>query len=292
MIVEFGKHGSIKDLFLSIDPNHSQVLTLISGDPGHGKTSFACACALENMSHKQLKNVKHACEKIDYLNTFKRANFRYPSERHLVYVTGFKVEKFSPKMKSYDFDPWRVGMGDPTYQTIYFPMHSLRIWDEMQTYYPSQQDQPNSKLPLRVSTEFQKCRHYDIYNIGTSQVSTDIHYKLRRIASFIVTKKTIRHKNKFNVVTQTSWQTLYFVNRFAYDAYISSNGDESYATKKITFIFKGNIGRHYNHTSCETEFDEVDNKYCEYDQLYEEPNCLVPPPGYSTKESKGGNKKE
>ena len=188
-------------------------------------------------------------------------------------------------MISYDFDPWRTGLNDPFYSTQYFPKHSLRIYDEIQKYYPSQQDQENSKLPLRVSTEFQKDRHYDIYNIGTAQVGTDIHSKLRKISSFIVSKSISFRRNKFNVIIQTVWKTLYFVDHFAYDAYIDSHGDENCATKEVTFIFNGNIGRHYDHTSCEKEFDDVDNKYCSYDQNYDEPNSLVPPSGYSKKET-------
>lgn len=287
--IYLGTYGDVRDIFQSIDADHSQVITLIIGFPGHGKTSLAVALGKENMSYKQISKYKDACAKIDYLNTHKRANFRYPPEKHLVYSTDVKISNFSPKMTSYDFNSWRTGLNDPTYTTQYFPKHSLRIWDEIQKSFPSQQDQENSKIPLRVSTEFQKNRHYDIYTIGTAQDGMDVHSKLRKLASFIVAQKVISKRNKFNTVTQTVWKTLYFVNRYGYEAYVSNNGDESFANKEITFVMNGDIGRYYNRTSCEKEFDEVDNKYCEYDQLYEEVNSLIAPPGYSKKIS---NKKE
>lgn len=282
-VIHFGEIGDIVKLFKSIDPQHSQVATLIIGNPGDGKSSLATACGLENMSFEQIFNYQDACAKIDYLNTHKRANFQYPHEKHLVFATGLKISKPSHKMTSYDFDPWRTGLNDPTYATQYFPKHSIRVYDEIQKYFPSQQDVENSKMPLRVSTELQKDRHYDIHNIGTAQVGTDINKKLRDISSFILTKSIKFIHNKYNIITHTVWETVYFVNHFAYDAYLASNGDEECATKRVKFMFHSNIGLHYDHTSCEKEFDEVDNKYCSYDQGYEVPNSLIPPEGYSKK---------
>lgn len=280
MIVHFGEYGDIKALFQSIDPLHSKVCTLITGDPGSGKSALACACALENMSFAQRAKYKDACAKIDYLNTTKNANFQYPPEKHLVFVTGFKVTKFAPRMTSYDFDAWRVGMNDPKYKTQYFPKHSLRVFDEIQQFFTSQQDKAGGKMPLRVSTEFQKNRHYDIYNIGTAQVGTDVNKKLRDISSFVVVKNIKFKYSKYGNIVQTMWNCLYLRNHHLYDSYIDSKGDESYA-KNITFVFKSNIFRYYNCTACEQEFDEVYCKYCSYDQTYEEPNSLMPPDNYS-----------
>lgn len=288
----FGEYGDILTLFQQVDPKHSKVVTLVIGDPGAGKSAFATACALENMIYRgQARKIKQAINKINYLNVMNPGiNLRLPPQRHLVFVTGFKVTDkcYTPNPNtSYDFDGWRVGLNDNLYSTMYFPMNSLRIFDEMQKYFPSQQDLPNGKLPIRVSTEFQKARHYGIYTIGTVQVGTDINKKLRDIASFIEIEEMRFKYTDAGTISQTIWRVKYFQSHALYTAYLDSHNDDKYATK-FEFVFEGNIFRHYNSTSCEVEFDEVDNKYTAYDQSYDVANSLTPPEGYSGK----GTKKE
>ena len=145
---KFNDYKDIRDMFLDINPHHSKVCTLFTGAPGSGKTACSASCGLVNMSRAQRKKYRHACEKIDYLNNFNRANLTYPPEEHLVFCSGFKLS--NRKMTSYDFDSFRIGLNDRMFKTIYFPMHSLRIIDEIQAIFPSQQDQGMPKIPLRV----------------------------------------------------------------------------------------------------------------------------------------------
>lgn len=282
MIVTFGKYGDVKDMLYSINPKSSKVITIITGDPGSGKTALATAFMLENMTITRTQVIKYreACSRIEYLNNVKNANFQLPPQKHLVFSSGVKIQKFSPKFQSYDFEPWRIGLSDPRFTTMYFPKNSLRFIDEMQKYFPNQQDLTNGKMPLRVSNEFQKDRHYGIYTLGSVQVGTDINKKLRDISTFILVKNVKLINTKTSV--KTIWKTIFFVNHFSYDNYIANNGDESYG-EKVIFEYNGNIFLHYNTTECEKEFDEIDNKYCSYDQSYEEIPSLVPPEGYRCK---------
>ena len=95
MIIRFGEFGDVRELFKAINSQHSQVITLITGKPGHGKSSLACALGLEEMSPRRTHKYKDACNKIDYLNIHKRSNFGYPPEKHLVFSTGFKISLLS-----------------------------------------------------------------------------------------------------------------------------------------------------------------------------------------------------
>ena len=288
MIYRFKDYKDIRDMFYAINPKHSKVCTLIIGDPGSGKSSCACSCALVNMSRHQRHNYQDACNKIDYLNAFNRANLTYPPEEHLVFCSGFKIS--ARKMTSYDFDAYRIGLNDRLYKTIYFPKHSLRIIDEIQSVFPSQQDAGIPKIPLRVSTEFQKARHYDIYTIGTAQIGTDIHKKLRDISSFILVEKITFKLSENKRILKTRYHCLYFVKHAQYTAYVDSHEDSSLG-KSIILEDERNIFNHYCHTACELQFDEVDNKYCSYDQNYDEPNSITPPEGYSGKQESKGSKK-
>lgn len=291
----FGEYGDILTLFQQLNPKHSKVMTLIYGDPGAGKSALACACGLENMIYRgQAWKIKQAINKINFLNVMNPGiNFQLPTQRHLVFATGFAIidKCYTPNSnKSYDFDGWRVGLNDNLYPTIYFPMNSLRIFDEIQKYFPSQQDLPNGKLPIRVSNEFQKSRHYGIYTIGTAQVGTDVNKKLRDISSFIEVESLNFKYSKAGVILQSIWRIKYFQSHAQYSAYIDSHNNDEFAEKFI-LVFNGNIFKHYNSSSCEVEFDEVKNKYTSFDQSYSEPNSLTPPNGYSGKEIKKEAKK-
>lgn len=277
-IYRFNDYKDIRDMFHDINPHHSKVCTLFTGQPGSGKTACSASCGLVNMSRPQRKKYKHACEKIDYLNNFNRANLTHPPEEHLVFCSGFKLS--SRKMTSYDFDAYQIGLNDRLFKTIYFPMHTLRIIDEIQSIFSSQQDKGVSKMPIRTSTEFQKARHYDIYTIGTAQIGTDVNKKLRDISSFFVVEKMTFKYSKANRILKTRYHCLYFVNHAQYTAYLEAHEDPSLG-ESIILEDNRNIFKHYCHTACEIQFDEVDNKFCSYDQSYSEPNSITPPKGYS-----------
>lgn len=283
----FSDYKDIRDMFLDINPLHSKVCTLITGAPGAGKTALSASCGLVNMSRAQRRKYAHACEKIDYLNAFNRANFTHPPEPHLVFCSGFKLS--NRKMTSYDFNAYRIGLNDRLFKTIYFPMHSLRIIDEIQSIYSSQQDAGVPKIPLRASTEYQKARHYDIYTIGTAQIGTDVNKKLRDISSFIVVEKTTFQYSKAKRILKTRYHCLYFVNHAQYISYLDAHEDSTLGTS-IILEDNRNIFKHYCHTAYEIQFDEVDNKFCSYDQSYSEPNSITPPDNYSGGETKRSKK--
>ena len=159
-------------------------------------------------------------------------------------------------------------------------MHSLRIIDEIQSIFPSQQDKGVPKTPLRVSTELQKARHYEIYTIGTAQIGTDVHKKVRDISSFFVVEKMSFKRTKSKHIVKTRYHCLYFVNHARYTEYLEAHEDPSLGVSLILEDDR-NIFKCYSHTSCENQFDEVDNKVCSYDQSYTEPNSITPPKGYS-----------
>ncbi len=287
-VYRFKDYKDIRDMFLDINPNHSKVCTLFTGAPGSGKTACSASCGLVNMSRAQRRKYEQACNKIDYLNEFNRADLTYPPEEHLVFCSGFKLN--TRQMTSYDFNPYQIGLNDRLFATIYFPMNSLRIIDEIQSIFPSQQDAGIPKIPLRVSTEFQKARHYGIYTIGTAQIGTDIHKKLRDISSFFVVQKITFKYTRQKRILKTRYHCLYFVNHAQYTTYLEAHEDSNLGVS-IMLEDDRNIFKHYNHTSCEIQFDEVDNKFCSYDQSYSEANSITPPKGYSGKQETKRSKK-
>ena len=102
--------------------------------------------------------------------------------------------------------------------------------------------------------------------------------------------------SKAKRILKTRYHCLYFVNHAQYIAYLEAHEDTSLGVSLILEDDR-NIFKHYSHTSCEIQFDEVDNKYCSYDQSYSEPNSITPPEGYSgeqetKKETKRSKKDE
>lgn len=263
IIVELGHVGDVLTVLQQIDPDFSKVLCLIIGDPGSGKSSLACALGLEEMSPLRKKKFEEACEKIKWLNSqFKVGILDLPEQKHLVYCSGFTINK-SSTMQSYDFDPYRIGLKDENFLTQYFEKHSLRIIDEIQSYFNSSQ----KSLPKRVENNFQKCRHYDIFNIGTAQNGMEIHCRLRRLARFIHVLNTKTISNEAGFISETQWECYYLGKNKNFEMYEESNYSKDYIICKVIFKLKHNIFNYYDSNSCEEEFDDVEYSYsCHFDE--------------------------
>lgn len=276
--IKFGETGSVKELMRQIDPKFSNVFLIIFGDPGNGKTALASCCALEEMNHKRYWAFRSACKKIDYLNYVHNADLEYPKEKHLVYSSELLICNNSPRMTTYDFDPWYVGIHDDYFPTQYFEMHSLRIFDEIQKYFPAQ---GSKDLPKRVSAEFQLNRHYDIFNIGTCQYGEDVHYRIRRLASFIEVIGVEMVLDKAGVVRKTRIFANYLGNERNFNKYIANDRSHELA-KEIVFEIDKNIFNCYSSTSHEEDFDNISNSTNNHDNFVD--HSLTPPLGYEKKE--------
>lgn len=283
--IKFGETGSVKELMRQIDSRFSNVFLIIFGDPGSGKTALAACCALEEMSHKRYWAFRDACKKIDYLNYVNNnADLEYPKEKHLVYSSELLISNNSPRMTTYDFDPWYVGIHDDNFPTQYFEKHSLRIFDEIQKYFPAQ---GSKDLPKRVSAEFQLNRHYDIFNIATCQYGEDVHYRIRRLASFIEVIAVETVYDKTGIVRKTNIIANYIGNERNFEKYIKNDRDSS-LVKPICFEIEKNVFECYSSTSHEADFDNISNSTNNHDNFVD--HSLTPPLGYEKKEGskKGG----
>lgn len=277
--IYFGKTGSVKELMHKIDPKFSNVFLIICGDPGNGKTALMACCALEEMSHKRYWAYRSACKKIDYLNFRYNADLEYPREKHLVYSSELMICNNSPKMKSYDFDPYYVGIHDDYYPTQYFEKHSLRLFDEIQKYFPAQ---GSKDLPKRVYAGFQQNRHYDIFNVATCQYGEDVHYRIRRLSSFIEVLEVKTETDKMGIIRRTHIFANYLGNERTFNKYISNDRNEDYVKQKVEFIIDKNIFECYSSTSHEEDFDDVSNYVNNHESTVD--HNLNPPLGYDKKE--------
>lgn len=273
VVVELGQSGDIKTVLQQIDPKFSKVMCIIIGDPGDGKSSQACAFGLEEMLFTRSK-LAQACERINEINNVYGPVLKLPQQKHLVYCSGFTIYKNS-KMQSYDFDPFRIGMPDKNFQTQYFERGSLRIIDEIQAYFNS-----TMKLPKRVEQNFQKCRHYKIFNVGTAQHGMEVHVRLRRLASFLRVLGVKTKCTPHGFVEETQWECLYLGNNSNFEAYEQNNKSEDYVICKVIFKLKKNIFNYYNPNSCEEEFDDVYNSYSMHFDNSGNRSSTNPPKGY------------
>ena len=284
--IHLGESGDVKSLLKQIDPHFSNVMCLIIGDPGSGKSSLACAFGLEEMSSRVIPKYKDACNKIAYLNGIYGPVLNNPPQKHLVYCAGFKIKK-KENVESYDFDPYRIGVRDDNFETQYFEKHSFRIIDEVQTYFNS-----NKKdLPPRVEANFQKCRHYDIFNVGTAQFGIEVHVRLRRLSSFIQIVETKTILNNSGLVEETQWICNYLGKNKNYEMFEESNYSQDYVICKVIFKLKRNVFKYYNSTSCEEEFDDITNSFSSHFNQGMPFSATNPPKGYY-KKSEATTKKQ
>lgn len=279
MKIQFGETGSVKELMRQIDPKFSNVFLIIFGDPGNGKTALMACCALEEMSHKRYMAYRDACRKIDYLNFRFNGDLEYPKEKHMVYSSELMICNNSPRMTTYDFDPWFVGVHDDNYPTQYFEKHSLRLFDEIQKYFPAQ---GSKDLPKRVSAGFQQNRHYDIFNIGTCQYGEDVHYRIRRLASFIEVVGVRTECDKMGIVRKTHIFANYLGNERSFNKYINNDRSAEFVKQKVEFVIDKDIFDCYSSTSHEEDFDDISNSTNNHDNFID--HCLTPPLGYEKKE--------
>ena len=286
--INFGQFKGCRELLMEINPKFSKVGVLITAEPGRGKSALACALGLEDMTFKRIYEYKDACKKIEYLIRTRGIGLEFPLEKHLVYCAGFTIRTKASRMKSYDFDPFRVGLHDNNFQTQYFEKHALRIFDEMGSYYNSRD---TSRFPNRVSSEFQKNRHYDIYNIGTAQEGMDVEIKLRRLFHFIEVLDVRTKKTTKGRVEKTIWTCNYLGNHKNWEKYQDSKCDESYIIARVIFEFPDNIFNYYDESSCEEEFDEISNSYSSHRSEHVI-NSVNAPPGYYKKDEKTKKTKE
>lgn len=285
--IEFGTFKGVRELLRAINPKFSKVGCIIIAPPGYGKSAMACAMGLEDMTMKRIREYKDACKKIDYLIQSRGVGLEKPPQKHLVYCSGFKISKFRPKMQSYDFLPWHIGLHDDNYETQYFEKHALRIIDEIQTYFNSRD---TLRFPNRVSSNMQKSRHYDIFNIGTAQEGIDVEVKIRRLFHFIEISNLKTVTSKLGLVEQTIWTCNYLGSHRNWEKYYESKGDEQYILARVIFKFNGDIFRHYNQTSCEDEFDEISNSFSSHENDIVQNSVNAPPGYYKKSEEKSKNK--
>lgn len=286
--IKLGEYRGCRELLREINPKFSKVGCMITAEPGRGKSALACALGLEDMTYKRIREYKDACKKIEYLIRNKCIGLEKPPEKHLVYCSGFTINTKASRMQSYDFNPYRVGLHDDNYETQYFEKHALRIFDEIGSYYNSRD---TARFPNRVSSEFQKARHYDIFNIGTAQEGMDVEIKLRRLFHFIEVLEIKTRETKKGRVEKTIWTCNYLGNHKNWERYQESKGDEQYILARVIFEFDDNIFNYYNETSCEEEFDEISNSFsCHHDGGVN--NSVNAPPGYYKREEKSKKVKE
>lgn len=228
----------------------------ICGDPGTGKTKLATALGLANMTGinafravglskkvtDELKRELPITDEIKGIYTgqeFKRLTI---PENHLVYadytikliIDGIELER------SHDIDGFRIGLYDPSWETVLLPPFAFVILDEAQFYY----DSKRGNLPDFVTRFYEIHRHNNYNFIFVCQRPIAINKSLRGIAEkfiFIEERNTIR--DGYGNGLMTTWKCVEFRSTYDAEAYSDSKTGSG---KNTIYEFLGDIDKCYD----------------------------------------------
>lgn len=216
------------------------MITLILGDTGAGKTSFAYAKAIIEMFNrnriKQAKNIVYALNAGGYLN------LHLPDD-HLVYTETFCVSRLfghAPRV-SYLCSGSRFGLPNDKKETDFYPPCSYIVIDEGQ----KDVDSRNFKnLEDYVKRAWETNRHmlYDLVYVSQWGNVDKVLRKLANQILYISEKGQKLSDGKYKHV-QSFWKFLEFASYEEYEKWVESGKPKR---TEQEFLFDGDITRCYD----------------------------------------------
>ena len=228
------------------------MITIISGNPGAGKTALLTHFLVERMLNEGFDDWLSCKKELMKLKKGGLEKLEPPPQRHLCF-SDYKV-KFNRKIESYYIDGFQIGLPNPFFKTVFIPPYSTIYLDEAQRYYDSRM---SKFLREEVYHWYQLHRHNDYNIIMACQRLGNIDLNIRGIAeNFIIIDDIIVKENKYGMVTHITWKIRQFHSCEVAEAYllacekktISSLGE----VKEISTDL--NVFDYYNSKGCKPAF--------------------------------------
>lgn len=247
------------------------MLEIVSGKPRRGKTSYVVAKTIVNDLKFFNDRYKSSCEYIRYLSEVHEVELSLPPERHVV-SSNIDICKNFPTMRSYRMSGWDFGLPNPYHNTKRLIPYGLYIFDEAHKYFDSKGGQA---LPPWVTQAFELRGHIFLDIVLISQRHIRIHPDIRATADiftwidesihyFKIGKKTIKSNKFLNIgkLVKTVWKGRQFEDEYTLDMYIKG---EKTLGAKFTYIFEGDIRKHYDPYSFADIVEDHSGDFSYYD---------------------------
>lgn len=213
------------------------MMTVITGFPGVGKTSFIQA-VIEELVTRRGDEILESCKaKIDEYNRDRKKPLSYP-ERVPIF-TNIKNSKFhtgyNEDYKPYVLEPDKIGVYSVKFKPQYFPPFSTLVIDEAERYFDSH-NWTNLKTETARAFEEHRQHGLNLYLIFHKPPQADISIK-NTAEKFIVILKQIHEKDKLDRITTTTWEYAEFDGFERYLEYL--NGGKAPNIK--TMRYRGDI---------------------------------------------------
>lgn len=186
-------------------------ITIITGDPGAGKTSFMTHLLMEEFFKNGDDLLEKCREDIELENQERMNPLPFPDKPPIFsnYAVKF-LEDYEKEYMPYFINPFYFGIGNETAPVQYLLPGSRIFIEECQKYYDSRQ---STTFPRWVSEAFEMHRHYGLKIFLDCQRGKLVDLNIRGIASRI-----LRIERTENVITQyggirfTTWYLREFEN--------------------------------------------------------------------------------
>lgn len=177
------------------------MITIITGVPGAGKTSYLCYLLVQRMVENGLEDYYNSTREINELNDGGFKQLSPPPFKHLCY-SDFKV-KVNSRFESYYIDGFQIGMPNPFFETAFIPPYSIIYLDEAQRYYNSRMSK-YLREEVYMFYQFHRHNHYNIFMACQRLGNIDIN--IRGIAErILVIDKIDLKENDWGMVTKITW---------------------------------------------------------------------------------------
>lgn len=242
-------------------------MTIICAPPGAGKTAYISLLQYNAMffGRKDYLCAKH---EINYLKQNGFSKVELPPQKHLCFSDyNFKINK---RFENYKINGYEIGLTNPYFKTVFFPVGSWIFLDEAQRYFDSRM---SLFLREEVYRWFQLHRHNGYKIFMTAQRLANIDINIRAIADefIVIDKLEIKH-DCYGRVKKIIWYTSQFISCEVAEQYqlAKEKGEMSKLGKKVKVETDLNIFKYYDSMSNKPVFYNISQRDLEYDYFTEQ----------------------
>lgn len=184
-------------------------ITIITGDPGAGKTSFMTHLLIEEFFKAGDELLEKCQEDIIKENEERLYPLPLPDKPPIFTNYGVKFyEDYEKEYSPYFINPYYFGVRNEETSVQYLLPNSRIFIEECQRYFDSRQ---STSFPRRVSEAFEMHRHFGLEIYLDAQRGKLVDLNIRGIASRILRiEGTENKKNKYGGILSTTWKIREF----------------------------------------------------------------------------------
>lgn len=211
-----------------------EMITIICGDPGAGKTALMTYFAL---SYLRYDSDYLPC--LDKINEFNSNGFHLSTPNHLVF-TDWKVilnSKKNGSLESYFCNGYYLGMPNNQHRTMFLPPYSKVFLSEAQRYYNSRN---YNSLSDFVSQFYEQHRHWGMQIFLDCQRATLIDLNIRGIATRVLFVQELLHDvDIYGRIVSSTWKCRQFRNVYDFDNYLQTSNHD--LGQEVEFVYNNKV---------------------------------------------------